>query len=134
MSQNENTKPNAAQSVLAEVADALKASPATVRSRLVASLTEREVAKRVDMLDKALAKLKEQKREMDKVRPADMFDAEGNKVPGHFTKQQHEELKKSKEKFSKLEFAVEKAFAGEGFDKLAGLVAGKSSEDEDKSE
>jgi hypothetical protein len=134
MSQNENTKPSVAQSVLVEVADALKASPATVRSRLVTALTERELVKRVDMLDKGLAKAKELKREVDKIRPADMFDSEGNKVPGHFTKQQHEELKKAKEKLSKLEAALEKAFAGEGFDKLANLVAGKSSEDEDKTE
>jgi|SRR5579885_1435319 len=134
MSQNENTKPSAAQGVLAEVADALRNSPQTVRSRLVTALTERELAKRVDLLDKGLAKLKEVKKEVDKIRPADMFDSEGNKVPGHFTKQQHEELKKAKEKFAKLERAVEKAFAGEEFDKLANLVAGKGGDDEDKSE
>lgn len=134
MSQNENTKLSAAQSVIAEVADALKASPTTVRDRLVAALTERELVKRVDMLDKGLAKVKELKREVDKIRPTDLFDAEGNKVPGHFTKAQHEELKKAKEKFAKLESALEKAFAGEGFDKLSGLVSGKSSDDEDKSE
>ena len=134
MSQNENSKTNAAQSVLVEVADALKASATTVRSRLVASLTEREVAKRVDMLDKALVKLREFKKDVDKVRPTDLFDADGNKVPGHFTKQQHEELKKAKEKLARLESAVEKAFAGEGFDKLANLVAGKSAEEDEKSE
>lgn len=134
MSQSENTKPSVAQTVLVEVADALKASPNTVRERLVATLTERELVKRVDMLDKGLAKVKELKRDVDKVRPADLFDADGNKVPGHFTKQQHEELKKAKEKLAKLEGALEKALAGEGFDKLAGLVSGKSSDDEDKSE
>lgn len=134
MSQNENTKPSAAQGVLVEVADALRNSSQTVRSRLVTALTERELVKRVDLLDKGLAKLKEVKKEVDKIRPADMFDAEGNKVPGHFTKQQHEELKKAKEKFAKLEKAVEKAFAGEEFDKLANLVAGKGGDDEDKGE
>ena len=134
MSQNENTKPSVAQGVLAEVADALRASPTTVRSRLVAALTERELAKRVDMLDKGLSKLKEMKRDIDKIRPADMFDGDGNKVPGHFTKQQHEELKKAKEKFAKLEKAVEKAFAGEEFDKLSNLVAGKGGDDSEASE
>jgi hypothetical protein len=134
MSQNENTKPSAAQGVLVEVADALRNSSQTVRSRLVTALTERELVKRVDLLDKGLAKLKEVKKEVDKIRPADMFDGDGNKVPGHFTKQQHEELKKAKEKFAKLEKAVEKAFAGEEFDKLANLVAGKGGDDEDKGE
>jgi hypothetical protein len=133
MSQNENTSVSAAQSVIVEVADALKASPATVRSRLVAALTEREVTKRVDMLDKALVKLKEFKKDVEKVRPTDQFDLNGNKVPGLLTKQQHDELSKAKEKLAKLEQAVERAFAGEGFDKLAGLVGGKSG-DEDKSE
>ena len=135
MSQSENTKQNVATSVLVEVADALKASPAVVRQRLVSSLLERELVKRVDMLDKGLSKMKELKKEVDKIRPADMFDTAGNKVPGNLTKQQYEELKKAKEKLNKLENALEKAFEGEGFDKLAGLVAGKSSDDDaEKSE
>lgn len=111
--------------MLAEVAGALKASSGLVKSRLVTALTERVLAQRVDLLDKGLAKLKEMKKEMDKIRPADMFDVAGNKVPGYFTKAQNEELKKAKEKLNKLEKAVEKAFNGEEFDKLASMVSGK---------
>lgn len=128
MSQEESSeKQSTASDVLAEVAGALKASTGLVKSRLVTALTERVLVQRVDLLDKGLAKLKEMKKEMDKIRPADMFDQAGNKVPGYFTKAQNEELKKAKEKFNKLEKAVEKAFAGEEFDKLAGLVSGKES-------
>lgn len=120
-SENKST----AASVFAEVADALKGSSQQVKGRLVVALTERVLAQRVDMLDKGLAKLKELKKEVDKIRAPDMFDVDGNKVPGFFTKAQNEELKKAKEKLSKLEKAVEKAFNGEEFDKLAGLVSGK---------
>lgn len=126
MSQEGNTgSRTTAQDVLAEVADALKASSQLVKGRLVVALTERVLTQRVDMLDKGLAKLKEMKKEIDKIRAPDMFDTEGNKVPGYLTKAQNEELKKLKEKFNKLEKAVEKAFNGEEFDKLSGLVSGK---------
>jgi len=120
--------------VLVEVADALKASSGTVRSRLVATLTERELAKRVDLLDKALVKRKEVAKELDKIRAEDTFDGEGNKVPGTFTKAQHESRKKAKEKLTKFDAALERAFSGEGFDKLAQMVAGGGGSDKDESE
>lgn len=126
MSQEEGSENKSTVSdVLAEVAGALKGSSQVVKGRLVAALTERVVAQRVDMLDKGLAKLKELKKEVDKIRAPDMFDTAGNKVPGLFTKAQNEELKKAKEKLNKLEKALEKSFNGEEFDKLAGLVSGK---------
>lgn len=135
MSQNESTKVSTSQDVLAEVASALQASPVSVRQRLVSALTERELVKRVDMLDKGLSKLKEMDREINKIRPEDSFDSDGNKVPGRFTKAQFESLKKAREKREKLHGAMEKAFAGEGFDKLTNLVAGKEdSNDDSKSE
>lgn len=125
MSQSEDTKTSTHQTVLAEVADALKASPEAVKSRVKSVLVEREVAKRVDLLDKGLAKLREAKGEVNKIRPPVSFTADGTKVEGTFSKADFETLKKAKEKVSKLEGALEKAFAGEEFDKLAGLVGGK---------
>ena len=130
MSQNENTKVSTGQAVLAEVADALRASPESVRARLVGALTERELTKRVDMLDKGLTKMKELNKEVEKIRPDDQFSADGTKTPGPFTKAQFETLKKAKEKRDKFAAVLEKAFAGEGFDKLANFVAGKESDDE----
>ena len=46
-------------------------------------------------------------------------------MEGTFSKADFEVLKKAKEKVAKLESALEKAFAGEEFDKLSGLVGGK---------
>ena len=135
MSQSEGTQtPNTAMGVLVEVAESLKSSAPVVRSRLVSALTERELSKRVDMLDKALVKLKELKKEADKIRPETFVDLAGNKVEGNFTKANWETKKKAMEKLTKLEKAVEKAFAGEEFDKLANLVAGKESGPEGSSE
>lgn len=135
MSQSEDTKVSTGTAVLVEVADALKASSSTVRSRLVATLTERELVKRVDLLDKALVKRKEVAKELDKIRAEDTFDGDGNKVPGTFTKAQYESRKKAKEKLSKFDAALERAFSGEGFDKLAQMVAGGGGgSDKDESE
>lgn len=121
-------------SVLAEVADALKASPDAVKSRVRDLLVEREVSKRVDLLDKGLAKLREFKNEVSKVRPPVSYTADGFKVEGNFSKADFETLKKAKEKLAKLEGALEKAFAGQEFDKLAGLVGGKEAPAETESE
>jgi hypothetical protein len=125
MSQSEDTKMSTHQSVLAEVADVLKASPEVVRSRVKQVLVEREVAKRVDMLDKGLAKLREAKGEVNKIRPPVSFTPDGIKVEGNFSKADFETLKKVKEKVAKLEGALEKAFAGQEFDKLSSLIGGK---------
>lgn len=111
--------------VLVEVAESLKQSSPVVKDRLVSVLVERELVKRVDLLDKGLVKLRELKRDLDKIRPVDKFTADGQKVPGDFTKQEFETLKKAREKFTKLESALQKAFEGQEFDKLSNLVAGK---------
>jgi hypothetical protein len=126
MSQNEELKaPSTHQTVLAEVADALKGSNEAVKGRLKSALVEREVLKRVDLLDRGLAKLRDLKSEVNKIRPPVTFTADGGKVEGTFSKADFETLKKAKEKVSKLEAALEKAFQGQEFDKLTNLVAGK---------
>ena len=126
MSQNEDTKTNVAQTVLAEVADALKTSPTAVRSRLVTSLVEREVSRRVDLLDKGLTKLKAAKKELDKVKPdVETFSEAGEKLASTFSKAKFEERKKALEAYEKLSKSVEAAFAGEAgdcFNKLEELV------------
>lgn len=120
--------------LLSEVSDVLKNSSATVRDKLKSVLVERELNKRVDTLDKSFVKLKEAKKALDKIKPADMFDNEGKKVQGYFTKQQAEEFQKAKGLVSKLEAALEQALSGESFDKLNGLVSGKEESKSDSSE
>lgn len=134
MSQNEESKASIHQTVLAEVADALKGSNETVRARLKSALVEREVLKRVDLLDKGLLKLREAKNDLNKIRPPVSFQADGTKVEGTFSKADFESLKKAREKVAKLEAALEKALVGQEFDKLGGLVAGKEASPETESE
>lgn len=143
MSQNEESKVSTSQGVLAEVADALKNSNGTVRTKLVHTLTERELVKRVDTLDKALVKRAQLQLELNKFRmptkkvfklvDGQMVEAnveityspEEAKKYNEEVKQFNKQLKEATEKLQKFDNALEKAFAGEGFDKLTGLVAGK---------
>lgn len=134
MSQNEESKVLTHQSVLAEVADSLKAATAQVRSQVKELLVSREVSKRVDLLDKGLAKLRDLKKEVEKVRPVEKFSADGTKLPGEYTKADWQTRSKAQEKVTKLENALEKAFAGQEFDKLAGLVSGKEPAADEQSE
>lgn len=133
MSQESETK-STTSSVLAEVANALEGSPEQIKSRVRDLLVEREVSKRVDLLDKGLAKLRELKREVEKVRVPVSYTLDGQKVEGTLSKQDFEALKKAKEKVAKLEAAMEKAWQGKEFDKLSNLVAGKEAPGESEGE
>lgn len=95
---------------------------------------EREITKRVELLDKGLGKLRELKGEINKIRPPVSYTLDGTKVEGNLSKQDFESLKKLRERLAKLEGALEKAFAGQEFDKLAGLVGGKEAPAETESE
>ncbi len=150
MSQNEEVKVNTAQTVIAEVADVLKNSMSSVRSRLVSALTERELVKRVDILDKALTKRAQLQGDLNKIRlPSKkafkLVDGQMQEVEAVFTqeevkkfneesKQYAKQLKEATEKLQKFDNALERAFAGEGFDKLANLVGGKETPAEEQSE
>ena len=134
MSQNEESKVSTHQTVLAEVAAALQGSSETVKGRLKTALVEREVGKRVDSLDRGLAKLRDLKSEVNKIRPPVSFQADGTKVEGTFSKADFENLKKAREKVAKLEAALEKAFQGQEFDKLNSLLGGKEAPAETESE
>lgn len=136
MSQNEDTKVNTGAAVLAEVADALKSSAGVVRNRLVTALTERELVKRVDLLDKALVKRRDLQRDLNKIQPKKPFmtflDGKMVEVAATYTpeeaKQFEKQRKEASEKLAKFDAALEKAFGGEDFDKLANLLGGKSEE------
>ena len=128
MSQNESQKESTGNNVLAEVADVLKGSSGEVRKRLVNALTERELVKRVDILDKALLKRKDFVKEVDKIRPEKQYDLEGNEMPGNFTKAQHDQRKQAKEKLTKFDKLLENAFNGQDFDKLSQMLSGGKSD------
>ncbi len=163
MSQNSDTtnQQSTGSNVLAEVADALKASPTEVRTRLVKALTERELAKRVDLLDKALTKRAQLQTELNSIRmptkkvfklvDGKMVEAqveltyspEEAKKYNEDLKQHNKKVKEATEKLAKFDKTLEAAFGGEGADKLtdafaklAKLVSGGSveSDDSEKSE
>lgn len=160
MSQNNDTSQSTGASVLAEVANALQASTGEVRSRLVKALTERELVKRVDLLDKALVKRAQLQNEVNSIRPPGkknfalvdgkmvevqaVYTPEEVKKHTEETKQFNKKLKEAQEKLSKFDKLLETAFSGspeeldKAFAKLGKAVSGggggDASEESDKSE
>lgn len=162
MSQNtESNQTSTATDVLAEVATALRGAAGETRSRLVKALTERELVKRVDLLDKALVKRTQLQNELNGIRPPGkkafalvdgqmkevtaVYTAEEKKKFDEETKQYNKKLKEATEKLSKFEKLLEVAFVGDPNDaealtkayaKLGKAVAGggDAGDDSDKSE
>jgi hypothetical protein len=161
---NDSNQTSTGAGVLAEVATALQGSTGEVRGRLVKALTERELVKRVDLLDKALVKRAQLQNELNGIRPPGKknfaLDANGNmvEVQAVYTpdevkkhkeelKQYQKKLKEATEKLGKFDKALEAAFGAgpdgteklaEAFAKLTKQVAGgggeSSGEDSEKSE
>lgn len=163
MSQNNDTnQTSTGASVLAEVAAALQGSTGEVRGRLVKALTERELVKRVDLLDKALVKRAQLQNELNAIRPPGkknfaLVDGNMVEVQAVYTpeevkkhkeelKQYNKKLKEATEKLSKFDKALEAAFGAgpdgtekltEAFAKLTKQVAGggdSGGDDSEKSE
>lgn len=151
MSQNSNT-PSTGASVLAEVAAALQGSSPQVRSRLVAALTERELAKRVDLLDKALVKRAQLDQELRNLRMPEkkafqlvdgamkevaavvQYTPEEAKKYAEDLKAHNKKVKEATEKLAKFDSVLEAAFTGDAtnpdalakaFDKLSKQLSGK---------
>lgn len=152
MSQNTESnekKASTGASVLAEVADALSASASDVRGLLVKTLTDREKARRVDLLDKALVKRDQLQREVYKVKapgkpPVKVLQADGTfveqpatytaeeaKKHGEEVKAYQKALKEANEKVEKFDALMEECFTApttKAFDKLSNQIGGKSEE------
>lgn len=164
MSQNsESNQTSTATGVLAEVATALAGAAGETRSRLVKALTERELVKRVDLLDKALVKRGQLQNELNGIRPPGkkahaLVDGKMVEVQAVYTpdevkkfndemKQYNKKLKEATEKLAKFDKVLESAFVGDpadtesltkAFAKLGKMVAGgggeASGDDSEKSE
>lgn len=150
MSQNNDTnQTSTGAGVLAEVASALRGSTGEVRTRLVKALTERELLKRVDLLDKALVKRGQLQNELNGIRPpgkkhfalvdGNMVEVQAVYTPEEVKKHKEEQkqytkkLKEATDKLANFDKTLEAAFGAgpdgteklEGaFAKLAKLVAG----------
>ena len=130
MSQNEEQKVNTGMTVLAEVADALDKMAEEGRNRLKSVLIEREMTRRVDLLDKALVKRQQLLVEVKKLRPTKMFklneDGTSTEVDAPVTAEEAKKftnaVKEAKEKLEKFDALLEKAFTNpdkDTFDKLS---------------
>lgn len=134
------------ESVLVEVADALKASAPKVLELVKSRRVDRAVNKRVDLLDKALDKQSQLQNELNSIRlPVKknfklvdgqmvetevVFSQEEVKKYNEDVKQHNKKVKEATEKLEKFNRALEAAFSGEGFEKLEKLVAGGGSDSE----
>lgn len=97
----------------------------TVTTRLRDLLVEREIADRVNTLDNALNKLRDLKRDLNKIKPDQVaVSPEGGKTES-FSKAKWEEREKVVETISKLEDLVERALSNSNADwgKLKEVVA-----------
>ena len=127
MSQNEETKPEQAEltgtkALWKEVETALSNATDTVRGRLKELYVERELSERVSLLEKAFAKVREARKELQKMKPdVKNKDLEG-KVVELWSTEAWDKKQKALEALAKLEKATEAAFEGKSFDELKKLV------------
>jgi hypothetical protein len=127
MSQNEETKPEQAEltgtkALWKEVETALGNATETVRGRLKELYVERELSDRVSLLEKAFAKVREARKELQKMKPdVKNKDLEG-KVVELWSTEAWDKKQKALEALAKLEKATEAAFEGKSFDELKKLV------------
>lgn len=129
MSETENTtatettqdsKETKAQGLLADVASRIKESGPQVYARLRDAMVEKEIASRVDLLDKAFQKRFQLLTDLRKVDRPDQetYNADGSVATASYTKPRLEEIRKAKEALAKHENALEKALASNDFSKL----------------
>ena len=146
MSQNNDTNQSTGATVLAEVAAALGASTGEVRTRLVKALTERELVKRVDLLDKALVKRAALANELNSIRPPGkkahaLVDGKMTEVQAVYSPEEvkkynddlkayNKKRKEAEEKLAKFDKVLETCFSGQSeelekaFAKLGKAVSG----------
>jgi len=122
MSDPNETKDSNAKNLLAEVADKIKGAGDDIRNRLVMSMVEKELASRVETLDKAFQKRYELLMNLGKVNRADEVkkDGDGKIILESYSDARREEIKKAKETLDKHENALEKALTTNDFAKLKG--------------
>lgn len=121
---SEEQKQNKVVGLLAEVADQIKSSGPQVYDRLRDLLVEREVASRVDLLDRAMKRRRELGIELNKVSRPDVvtYNGDGTEASGTFTKDRLNARKKAQEAVDKFEAALERALVQNDFEKLKNLV------------
>lgn len=99
--------------VLELVKSKIAESSTIVRQRLTGLLVDREVDRRVELLDKAIAKLGELRKAEAKCKPDNITMTESGDKHATFTKAKYEEREKLRGKMTKLEGAIDAALVGD---------------------
>jgi hypothetical protein len=118
--------PFGACSINSKVAERIAGCAPEVEQRLIDSLAEKEVSRRVELIGQGLSKLDQMTRERYKLaKPTNVtYNLDNTIASESYSKEALEALKKHDEKFDKLQRAVEKALKGDLKD-LPGLVNSK---------
>lgn len=108
-----------------DIAEKLANSGQQVRGLVVEQLTQDEIKRRVQSVLNVLEKIETKQKELRKLENGGVvnFNGDGTALSPVFTKQQLEDMKKSKEHIAKLQGAMEKAFESSDFGKLHELAA-----------
>lgn len=104
---------------LAEVQERIKSSPEVVKAKLIARLADREIDSRVELMDKALVKLDDLRKEVYKAKADQVtFNEDGTKTAETYSKAALDARNKAKEELDKWEQMIEKALVEGDFSKL----------------
>lgn len=107
----------------------------TIRSRVVDQLVEEEIGRRADLLAKVFAVREQTARDLDKLRPDQVFyNDKGEKVNETFSKAKFEERKKATEKLGKIDKALDKAINEANYEDLKKWAGGGDKGDKGEKE
>ena len=111
-----------------QVAEKLSGISPAVSERVVDTLVEKEVNRRVEMITQGLAKLSDMEREMRKLNKPDVetFNHDGSPANVGFTKQKLDDISKQQQKMDKLTKALDNAIDKGDFGDLNNLVQNKN--------
>lgn len=109
-----------ANKISEEVELLVNTANASVRDSLIKALVDAELVQRADMAKKAYVKLTELKKEIDKLEKPDVktYDSNLIAVSEAYSEARVKELKKQKDKYTKLDAALGKALSDGDYDSL----------------
>ena len=123
--------------VLRERIEKLVNDGARINDRVAEKLSQVEIERRADLIANGIATLDRAKTDLRKVEKPDnqMFNLDGTPVPGGYSKQKLDEIKKAKDRIESLEGALDKAIGSADFKKLGELLGkGGTPKEGEKSE
>lgn len=118
-----STTESVSRTLQKEVSEKVELASKSVKDKVVEMLAEKEVQARTDATMNVLAKLNEANKELNKLKPDNVFyDIDGKEVSATFTKAKLEERKKLVEKRDSLDKALTLALVKNDFSKVKELA------------